>query len=203
MYYYVLLQLLLNMYMYIYIYMFVWLICTLSTLSLDYLVIHTVPKLLKSGSSKASKYVYFSILGLQTRIQPYQYTWACIFSITSFLFCLFLSALKPISTVTLSSMYGTPHTLKTGLWPWSCTLVKFLHLQHKSLYSFLLLTHPPATDFSSITPSSFLLFYLLPSLSLSYALSPLWWVIKVVRAILLPRGWETYSKAAEIKMKTN
>lgn len=88
------------------------------------------------------------------------------------------------------------------LWSWS-----HAHKGHTttSLLSFFLsLTPPPATGFLS---HHSLIFSFNPSLtislSLTRALSLQWWVIKVARAIPLPRGWETYSKAAEIKMKTN
>ena len=138
--------------------------------------------------------------------KPNNHTWTCKFGIhlSFFLALCFSPALNPVNTVTLSSMYRTTHTLTARLCSWS------------NSYTYCI--KPPCLSFSVtylassywiFIPSCHHLFSFISSLSLSVSVSdscslpPQWWVIKVVRAIPLPRGWETYSKAAEIKMKTN
>lgn len=113
---------------------------------------------------------------------------------------------KTANMAALSALFETCYTLITRVR--SQTLVRFLYLQHKSLLHsllcFFIITQPRATRFFShhAIISSFIPKLAL-SLPLSLFLSLQWLVIKVVRAILLPEGWETYSKAPEIKMKTN
>ncbi len=101
----------------------------------------------------------------------------------------------------LASMYGTGYTVTRRLWSWSYTLVTSLHLLHNSLFSpsFCRSLCLQRLDFSPIMPSSLLLFHLShsPSLSLTCALSPQCWVIKVVRAIPLPGGVEDLFKGCQ------
>lgn len=83
---------------------------------------------------------------------------------------------------------------------------QILRVHHRFLFSFFHSLSFEQLDFSPITPSFLLLFHLLPpflspSLSPSLTRSPQWWVIKVVRAILLPGGGRLIQRLPRSKWK--